>query len=254
MSDFHDFGWEFFAPDPRVKRWAESAYPAAVQQAADPAEQAKWLRHGKTWFVGVDSLPNETDGSIGGVPLQGPWDRTINTQQALHRAQVSVIYPGYPKRDPDETEAAHRFRRDMAAAHLDGLLPEGPTKRRHLREPHQWILGIPLNKSNAAPLIVWEGSHEIIRSAMLTAFAGVSPSDWGDVDVTDIYKDAREEVFETCDAVAVEMVPGQAVAVHRLAIHGVAPWEKGAKAPPEGRMIAYFRPVFDNPADWLRQP
>jgi hypothetical protein len=49
--------------------------------------------------------------------------------------------------------------------------------------------------------------------------------------------------------------PGEAVLVHRLALHGVAPWQKGATAPPEGRMIAYFRPEFQGLGDdWLSAP
>jgi hypothetical protein len=34
----------------------------------------------------------------------------------------------------------------------------------------------------------------------------------------------------------------------------VAPWGEGATAPPEGRMIAYFRPEFLRIADWLSAP
>jgi hypothetical protein len=40
--------------------------------------------------------------------------------------------------------------------------------------------------------------------------------------------------------------------IHRLALHGVAPWAEGAEAGPEGRMIAYFRPEFEGLGDdWL---
>jgi hypothetical protein len=39
--------------------------------------------------------------------------------------------------------------------------------------------------------------------------------------------------------------------VDRFALHGVAPWRSGDTAPPEGRMIAYFRPEFDDPTDWF---
>ena len=41
--------------------------------------------------------------------------------------------------------------------------------------------------------------------------------------------------------------------IHRLALHGIAPWEEDAGADAEGRMIAYFRPVFppERTADWL---
>ena len=37
-----------------------------------------------------------------------------------------------------------------------------------------WILGLPLNKAPAAPLTVWEGSHEMIRAALLHHQSGTS--------------------------------------------------------------------------------
>ncbi len=50
--------------------------------------------------------------------------------------------------------------------------------------------------------------------------------------------------------------PGGAILVHRHMLHGIAPWAQAATAPPEGRMIAYFRPNFrdDTRADWLTAP
>jgi hypothetical protein len=39
--------------------------------------------------------------------------------------------------------------------------------------------------------------------------------------------------------------------MHRHLLHGVAPWAAGAKAPPEGRIIAYFRPLMPDVASWL---
>lgn len=234
--------------------WAAAARVEAIKVAAAPAIRAKWLRHGGTWFVGVDALPNAPDGSIGGAPLAGPWDAAINTQVPLHPAQLSVVYPGYPKRDEDEPESAHRFRKTRDAAHLDGLHAVGPDKRRFLREPHAWILGIPLNAATASPLAVWEGSHEIMRDAFMTAFAGQPAALWPEIDVTAIYKEARAEVFEVCKRVEVRMQVGQAVIMHRLAIHGVAPWRAGESAQPEGRMIAYFRPLVADTRDWLRAP
>ena len=235
-----------FDLDARVARWAAAANAVADRVLADPAQQAAWLRHDGTWFVGVDALPNGPDGAIDGIALEGPWELT---QTEWHPAQLSVTYPGYPGQDAGESEAAHRFRRDRFAAHLDGLLPEGPDKRRHLREPHAFILGVALNDAppDAAPLVVWKGSPAIMRDAMREAFAGVDPADWGDVDVTDAYQAARRAVFAQCDPVAVPLKPGESVLVHRLAIHGVAPWESGTG----DRRIAYFRPLLANPADWL---
>jgi hypothetical protein len=71
------------------------------------------------------------------------------------------------------------------------------------------------------------------------------------VDVTEAYIAARRAVFDTCEAVEVPLRVGQAVLVDRFALHGVAPWRSGDTAPPEGRMIAYFRQEFDDPTDWF---
>jgi len=243
-------GVQVLPPDAGLARWAAAARDVALAVAADPAEQQKWLRHGGTWFVGVDALPNAPDGSIGGVALPRPWAGLLPEPATWHPAQLSVVYPGYPRQDPDESDAAHRFRRDRDAAHVDGLIPEGPARRRHLREPHAFILGLPLTEAAASPLVVWEGSPEIMRRAFARVFDGVAPARWGDVDVTDAYQAARRDVFETCPRREIAAGPGQAVLVHRLAVHGVAPWGQGA-APPEGRMVAYFRPILDDPAAWL---
>lgn len=246
-------GFTVLPYDRAVADWAMAAHAEAVKITADPTEQSRWLRHGRTWFVGVDSLPNMPDGSIGGAALAGAWRDLVRLPTRWHPAQLSVIYPGYPAQDATDTVAAHRFRLTRDAAHLDGLLAEGPDKRRHLREPHGFVLGIGLNAvgPGASPLVVWEGSHHLIRAAFAAAYAGIDPADWGDVDVTDIYQSARAQVFASCPRRIVTPAMGQAVLVHRLAIHGVMPWDMGAKAPPEGRMIAYFRPILADAGDWL---
>lgn len=234
-----DPGYTIFDFDARVAAWAQAAWTAAQRLDLTPD------RCGETWHVGVDALPNEADGSISGVPLGGPW--SLDAVQ-WHRAQLSVIYPGYPRQDQDESDAAHRFRVQRCAAHMDGLLPEGPRRRRHLREPHAFILGLPLNDVKSSPLVVWPGSHQIMRQAFAEAFDGVAPKEWGDQDVTDIYQAARRKVFESSEPVPIDMSPGQSVLLDRHVIHGVAPWE-GAS---EGfRAVAYFRPQFSDIALWL---
>lgn len=230
-------GYQVLPVDPDVTAWAKAAYQSALR--LDTANR----RHGGTWFVGVDALPNAPDGAVDGVPM--PF---AHMAADWHAAQVSIVYDGYPKRDPSETDAAHRFRRNRDAAHMDGVLPEGPQKRRHLREPHAFIIGMALNDATASPLVVWEGSHVIMQRAFADVFAGLHPDDFGDLDVTDVYQAARREVFDTCRRVTVPMTVGQAVTLHRHLIHGVAPW--GGTAPPEGRMIAYFRPIAGYAA-WL---
>lgn len=248
-------GWQVFGLEPEVEVWRAAVLGTALEVAAREPK-----RHGGTWCVGVDALGNDTAGRVAGGPAMGGVamrEAVAATGTArLHRAQVSVTYPGYPVQDVDESDAAHRFRRDRDAAHLDGLLPVGPDKRRHLQEPHAWILGIALTRADAraAPLVVWDGSHNVIRRVFAQVFDGIAPETWADMDVTDVYKAARREVFETCPRVEVPLKPGQSVLLHRMVIHGVAPWAQGAVADRQGRAIAYFRPCFDDPERWLSAP
>lgn len=240
-------GFVVFDADPRVARWAQAAHRRGLQITADPDQQAKWLRHGGTWFVGVDALDNGPDGAVSGVALAGPWGDVIASPQAWHRAQISVVYPGYPRHDPGESDAAHRFRTHRCAAHMDGLhLEHG---RRILREPHGFILGLPLNDSDACPLVVWPGSHLRLRDALRGAIGAHTPIG---ADVTEAYKAARSACFEAISPITIAMSPGQCVVLDRAVLHGVAPWEDGMSAPPEGRMIAYFRPQLEQPDTWLR--
>ena len=47
----------------------------------------------------------------------------------------------------------------------------------------------------AAPLVVWEGSAEVLRAALARALAPHPPETWGEVDLTEAYAAARREVF-----------------------------------------------------------
>lgn len=106
----------------------------------------------------------------------------------------------------------------------------------------------------ASPFVIWEGSHEIIRKAFRGLYEGMAPEGWGDVDAKDIYHSARRRIFDACKRVEITARPGEAYVVHRLALHGITPWGRSAKAGPDGRMIAYFRPEIGGPADWLNAP
>lgn len=242
-------GWQRIGPHPSIASWADAARQAALNILASTTEP--W-RCGGTWFVGVDALPNDPDGSINGTPF--PWDALPLAPEALHSAQLSVIRPGYPQPSPDESPAAFAFRRDRDAAHLDGLLAIGPDKRRMVKEPHAWILGLPLNETPASPLTVWEGSPDLVRKALLSALNPHPPETWADIDLTDAYQEARREVFATCRRIELPAKPGQATLLHRLTIHGVAAWKPEDEATPEGRMIAYLRPQLDSVQDWLTNP
>ena len=244
-------GWRRIAFDPRIRDWAEAALPLALKALDDdPAPR----RSGGTWAVGLDLLPNAPDGRIGDTAF--PWAAFPLTPEPLHRAQLSTVFPGYPRPDPDESAASFRFRQTRAAAHLDELLAIGPDRRRMVKEPHGWILGLPLTdcSTDAAPLTVWEGSAQILRAALVAALAGHQPETWHDIDVTEAYAAARAQVFQTCRRVDLPARPGEAILLHRLTLHGVAPWGEGATAPPEGRITAYFRPQLPSVADWLGLP
>jgi hypothetical protein len=174
----------------------------------------------------------------------------------LHRAQVSICYPGYPQPSAEESPAAYQFRIKRDAAHVDGLLAEGPEKRRYVREPHAYILGLPLTpqSEDAAPLVVWEGSHIIMGRMFREVFAGRAPETCPDLDVTEPYQEARRQAFASCRRIELPANPGEATLLHRHLLHGVAPWGEQATAPGEGRMIAYFRPETARWEDWLIAP
>ena len=254
-------GWARFPFEEVVLAWAAMARAAALPRIADPGERQKWLTCEGTWFVGVDSLPNDARGAVpGGLPLPGAARAAaaaLYGDLPLHAAQISVTWPGYPRPRAGEGEAAFRYRLRRDAAHVDGLLPVGAERRRMLKERHAYILGLPLTSCGpgASPFVIWEGSHEVMRAAFATALDPLDEGEWADADLTGIYHSARREVFETCRRVEIPARPGEAYLVHRHALHGVAPWKEGAAAPAEGRMIAYFRPEL--PAGtraWLALP
>lgn len=262
-AGFFRSGWVRFSRDAAVADWAARARPVAQACLEHPEHRERWLRCGGTWFMGVNAFPNDPEGAVaeaGVPPLDGPPVRFIADVLGLARAgldsaQISVCFPGYPQPSSGESQGAFRFRRDRDAAHVDGLRRvEG--RRRRLGERHGFILGLPLTDApaDAAPLVVWEGSHEIMRRALRARLAEVPVERWADEDLTDVYAAARRECFESCRRVPVHARPGEAYLVHRLALHGVAPWTAEAAGQ---RVIAYFRPdPFPGAAPdwWLERP
>lgn len=250
-------GWARFPADARSLAWAKAARTAALIAVKAP-EMAQWHQCEGTWFVGLDALPNDTSGALpGGPPLAGPALDALGELPALHRAQVSVTYPGYPRPRTGESEAGFRYRQNRDAAHVDGIIAHGPTRRRFVTEPHAFILGLPLSVADpdAAPLVVWEGSHVLMRAALIAAMENRPGEEWSAVDVTEVYNATRRRIFETCRRVVLHGAPGEAYLLHRLVLHGVAPWAEEARAAPEGRMIAYFRPAMPGgTAAWLTAP
>ncbi len=260
-ESFYQRGWRRFEFDAALAEWVERALPFA-REAVDAQRNARWLRCGGTWFAGVHALPNGASGAVGeSGPVRGAaveFARKLAgpTEFEWDCAQVSVCYPRYPQPMESEPAAAFRYRRERDAAHVDGLLPEGPDRRRHLREHHGFILGIPMVEfsADAAPFVIWEGSHEMIRAAISERFGNLPPDHWGDEDITDVYHRIRRSVFDHCKRVEIAARPGEAFVAHRLSVHGVAPWGELATAGADGRMICYFRPTIGGPVEWLRAP
>lgn len=260
-EQFFRRGWCRFAHDPGIESWVRQALPDARASLTSP-EQRQWHRCGGTWFAGVNALANRADGGVNGSgPLSGSVVDFINQKLALpdfgwDQAQVSVCYPGYPKPMEGESGGAFRYRRERDAAHVDGLLPEGSARRRYLREHHGFILGLPMVSfgEQAAPFVVFEGSHEQVRSALSSRFDGLAPECWGEQDITEVYHRVRRDIFESCARTEIFARPGEAYLVHRLTLHGIAPWGQSATAGDDGRMICYFRPDIGDPEAWLQLP
>ena len=258
-DEFLEQGWLRFAYDADIADWARHARKAAQKAVVDPAN-AHWHQCENTWFVGVDALDNDAVGRIAGSrALKGPVIGFIEThigQQPFHRAQISVIKPGYPRPRDGESDSNFAYRQRRDAAHVDGLKAEGPVRRRKICEPHSYIVGLPLTtaSADAAPLVVWQGSHHIIRRAFCEALTDRDPETWAQIDITDAYTSARRTIFETCKRIALPVQPGEATLIHRLTLHGVAPWGTSATSGPDGRMIAYFRPQQHSVSDWLSAP
>lgn len=233
-------GWARVAADAASTAWAEAAARAARQVLDDPDHRARSLQCQGTWFVGVDALPTAPDGAVAGVALAGQATRALDPMPPLHPAQLSVIYPGYPKPRGQESAAAFAFRRDRRGAHVDGLIADPTDRLRRVVEPHAWILGIGLWDAppDAAPLAVWDGAHAILGAALRAALAGVT--DPATQDVTAVYQAARRDAFARCAEIHVPLQRGEAVILHRHMLHGIAPWRA---APNGARAVAYFRPL-----------
>lgn len=258
LASLSECGWIKFDHDPEILNWVRHVQPTAASIAEDPKQKALWLRHGDTWFVGVNALPNDPIGRIGEGPrLKGNVVEFLIKHHgsiSLDPAQISVIYPGYPVFDGKEGEVAHRYRKNRCGAHVDGLRPEGPKRRRFVHEPHQYVLGLPAACTNvkASPMVVWEGSHHIIRAAFKSVLDDIPVNEWNNVDLTEIYHDARRTCFEQCRQISILAEPGECYLLHRLALHGVAPWVEPVADTNQGRMVIYFRPEGDGDlSNWL---
>ena len=246
-------GWQVFEADTGLAEWAGYARRHAAAILADPRHDG-WYRCSRTWFAGVDCLPNDETGRLsGGPPLSGHvMDALPAPGLTLHKAQISAVFPGYPKAMEGESATAARYRKKRDAAHVDGLLPIGPERRRMIREPHAYILGLPLTDAppDASPLVVWEGSHRLMQDAFSSALEPYPVEHWPDVDLTEVYHKARQAAFDLCRRVELPSVPGEAILLHPMILHGISPWRSDTSAP---RVVAYFRPQTSL-SHWLATP
>lgn len=258
LAEYGTRGWTVFEPDPAIEDWARVVAPIATRMSGEAAH-GHWWRCGGTWFAGVNILPNDAQGAVAGAvpPLSGAAldfirDDLGHGDVAFDPAQLSIVTPGYPAQGEEETEAAWRYRVKRCAAHVDGLERVMPGRRRKLSETHGFLLGIPLGdaSSEEGAFVIWDGSHEVMRTAFQQAYRGIDPKDWRDLDITDAYTEARRRVFDECEPVELAPGLGSAYVMHPLALHGVAPWRADGGA---ARAVAYFRPdPFDgDPARWL---
>ena len=263
IDDYNINGWIKFSFDPKLILWLDSITKQMFNAIYDKKNQREWLRCQGTWFVGVRALKNDLNGAVnGGLKLDANCSRWAlqmlgKKEIKWDPAQISVCYPGYPRRGVDESKSSFDYRSKRDAAHVDGLHPIGKKRVRMLREQHAFILGIPatISSRKAAPLVVWEGSHKIIKHYFESAYSKINPQNWKEIDITKLYHQARNEIFDKCKRVEIHARPGESYIVHRMALHGVAPWDGRAKSSKDGRVIVYFRPEMDLEASsWLENP
>ena len=257
MKDLNEFeykGWIKFEFDHRVARWAKAANSKITLKLKNKEILKNNLTCQGTWFVGVDALDNDSDGALGKISLSGPFKSLMKSFETsgLHSAQVSIIFEGYPKPRDQESESSFNFRLKRDAAHVDGLIADFPGGPRKLKEPHAFVLGIPINQApkGASPIVVWEGSHHLISQALKRLFLNRDPGEWKDLDIREVYLQTRKTVFEKCKRRVLHANLGESYMIHRLCVHGISPWHSGVKNFPEGRKIAYFRPELQYLADW----
>ena len=255
---FYKFGWASIEQDISTLKWIDKARELSQKRINEGNFDPEQIRCDGTWFVGTNFLENDSSGTVskvalGGVAVNSIYQQYGNYFNTWDHAQVSICYPGYPKQSNDETEAAFGYRRKRFGAHVDGILPVGRSRRRYAKEYHTFIYGIPLTNFNkfAAPIVVWEGSHLIMRRFLSSVLSHRSSEQWRYQDITQIYNEARKEVFSECKRKVLIVPVGGSYILHRLALHGIMPWEENDSPDNYGRMIAYFRPILKNAQAWL---
>ena len=65
VGDLETRGWTRFGFDPALEAWARAADALTDAAMADP-RHAQWWDCEDTWFIGVDALDNDADGTVAG--------------------------------------------------------------------------------------------------------------------------------------------------------------------------------------------
>ena len=268
---FQQKGWRFLDDDGEFRPWINAAKRNIVSKFKNKQYDMGQLRSGSTWFVGINFLDNGPKGDIKGVPFSSKIQSDIRRQfgsliECWDQGQVSICWPGYPRRDLTETLNSFKYRVKKYASHVDGLIPTGNKRRRFAREFHAFILGIPIinSTSHSAPIIVWEGSHLIFRDLFKTLYSGLSEFEVNNLDITEIYQECRRKVFSTCSASIVCCDKNRPYILDRHRLHGVLPWVDATRNlsvtsdtprseidPLAGRAVIYFRPQYEHKLDWV---
>ena len=258
----HDYsakGWVALPFSKGLFTWANTVKKSVNQKLGSMTEAEKDLRCGGTWFPGVNFLDNDPNGNVDGSTF--PSDRTELLKRLepsfsgfYDRAQISICYPSYPKKMADETISAFNYRTNRFAAHLDGLLPIGQSRRRFLIEHHAFIYGIPVNPSgeDSSPCVVWEGSHKLVQSEFKSFLISKNINSLEGQDVTEFYTSLRKKIFSSCKIKPVWVPLGHSYLIHRLTLHGILAWKGSGENTNMNRTIAYFRPhLIGGHETWL---
>ncbi len=253
MDNYSGKGWASFPFDPNLYDWAIKVHTLVTKKINSTEGQRKKLRCGDTWFPGVNFLENDSFGNIDGALFPEKLLKFIKHHEPnfggiFDKGQISICYTGYPRRMNSESKSSFDFRRNRYAAHIDGILPVGKTRRRFIKEYHSFILGIPINQAGkeASPCVIWEGSHEIIKNELRKYKRLRKISNWGNEDITEFYNDLRKKIFSSCEVKEIWVPMGHAYIINRLSLHGIMPWNQKPKGDENSRMIAYFRPDLKN--------
>ena len=236
---FFERGWVRFPFDPEIATWVGAARAPAVQTLDDPELRRLWLRCGGTWFAGVNALPNTADGALpehAVPPLGGRAIEFIARHLGLVRIRMgqgagldlfsrlsATLRRG--KRGRIWFSIAPR----RCACRRVAPVRSGPPKNTQ-RNPwvHPWPSADRCTRQRCAD----GGLRRLATKSCAGRFQNawrVSRRGTGRRKMwTEAYVSARRQCFERCPRVTIPARLGEVYLVHRLCLHGVAPWPVGA--------------------------